>query len=130
VRSRTLRECDLAGTQRSLGHTLYLHFSVFVAETLAHMAYEERVVQPLLERLFTPHELFEMHTSIILAITPDQMMRSLRSIIPASTREERVEILRGGKQSAPAHVFAGILAQLCPLLTPEDAADLRARLEA
>jgi hypothetical protein len=36
--------------KNALGRTLYLHYSVFVAETLVHSAYEERVVQPLLER--------------------------------------------------------------------------------
>ena len=93
------------------------------------MAYEERVVQPLLERLFTPQDLLEMHLTIIRSLTPDESMRALRSMVPASTREERVEIMMGGKASVPAPVFASILAQLCALLTAEDAADLRARLD-
>lgn len=127
--ARTVREAELPGPQRLLGHTLYLHYSVFVAETLAHMAYEERVVQPLLERLFTPQELLEMNTTIIRSLTPEQTMRALRSMIPASTRAERAEMLMGGKQAIPPHVFAVMLNELCQLLPPEDAADLCARLE-
>lgn len=126
--ARTLRESDLVSAQRSLGDTLYLHYSVFVAETLAHMAYEERVVQPLLERVFTPKEMFEIHYAILASIPPEEMMRALRSMIPASTRPERAEILEGGREAMPPEVFAGIVAQLCQLLPPAEGADLKSRL--
>ncbi|MBX3229703.1 MAG: hemerythrin domain-containing protein [Labilithrix sp.] len=126
--ARTLRESDLPAAQRSLGQTLYLHYSVFVAETLAHMAYEERVVQPLLERLFTPKELLDIHDAILASIPPPEMMRALRSFIPSSNREERAEILGGARASMPEDAFAGLLGQMCALLSFDDAADLRRRL--
>lgn len=45
------------GHRALAGKTLYLHYTTFVAELLRHMAEEEQVVQPLLERFFTDEEL-------------------------------------------------------------------------
>lgn len=45
------------------GRTLTLHFSRWAAEVLLHMADEEQVVQPLLDRLFQDAELIGMTTT-------------------------------------------------------------------
>ncbi len=95
-----LGKATSASERQALGQTLYLHYSVFVAETLAHMAYEERVVQPLLERLFTPAELQAIEGAILASIAPQEMMTLVRYMVPALNREERAGMLGGMKANA------------------------------
>jgi hemerythrin-like domain-containing protein len=114
--------------RRALGDTLYLHFSVFVAETLAHAAYEERVIQPLLDRLFSAEELQAIHEELVASIAPAAMMAFLQAMIPGSNREERAETLGKVKLKAPPAVFAGLLNELRPRLSSDDWEDLRQRV--
>ncbi len=99
---------SLAGDQHRAisARTLYLHFSTFVGESLVHMAEEERVLAPLLDRVFSPAEKAAVHGRIQAAITPEErayvgplMMRALdpdekamvlRAISRATTSEEQV----------------------------------------
>lgn len=46
------------------GRTLYLHYSRYVAEMLLHMAEEEQVVQPLLDRMFRDDELQDLTATL------------------------------------------------------------------
>jgi iron-sulfur cluster repair protein YtfE (RIC family) len=127
--AKALREATSTEHRASIGRTLYLHFSVFVAETLAHMAYEERVVQPLLDRSFTFEEQLGLHLTIVKSIAPTDMMEFLRAAIPASTREQRFEILSGGRAMMPPPAFLAVVNELLPLLSTNDANDLKQRLE-
>jgi hypothetical protein len=124
-----LREAPTSDARTSIGHTLYLHFSVFVAETLAHMAYEERVVQPLLDRLFTRQELRMVHEAIIRSSPPQEMIVFLRAMIPAANREGRAELVANVRANAPPEAFAALLKDVRPLVRPDDWADLSRRLE-
>lgn len=128
--AKALREAEGPEHRASIGRTLYLHFSVFVAETLAHMAYEERMVQPLLDRHFTFDEQIGIHSHIIKSIGPAEMTEFLRAAIPASSREERFQVLSGARAGMPAPAFAGLLAELLPLLADADQRDLMTRLGA
>lgn len=110
--ARALTEASSAERRRELGQTLYLHFTVFAAETFAHAAYEERVVRPLVFRLFTSEELRAMHGAILASIAPEEMMFSLRAMLPASNREERAAMLAGASEVLPASVVADLRAQL------------------
>jgi hypothetical protein len=124
----SLRDSETAEDKTALGATLYLHFSVFVAETLAHMAYEERVVQTLLDRLFSTEELEAIHQAILASIPPQQMIASLRLFVPAINPAERAELLGGVKAGAPPQAFAAVLQEVRPLISVEDWADLGRRL--
>lgn len=118
-----MRALDTAGSEdarTSIGSTLYLHVSVFVAETLAHMAYEERVVQPLLDRFFTSAELEAIHTAIIADIEPQDMVVWLRAMLPAGNRASRLGLLSTVKEQAPPDVFAALLADIRPRLRADD----------
>jgi hemerythrin-like domain-containing protein len=126
--ARSLGGATTAEARTSLGETLYLHVTVFVAETLAHMAYEERVVQPLVERLFTDEELLAIHGAIIASIPPAEMMVALQAMIPASNREERAEMLGNVRAGAGEGAFRGILQSVRGLLRQDDFADLCGRL--
>lgn len=126
--AKVLGEAASDEHRASIGRTLYLHYSVFVAETLAHMAYEERMVQSLLDRHFSFEEQLGINLSIVKSIGPVEMMEFLRAAIPACNREQRFELLHGGRRSMPEPAFRGVLAELLPLLSPSDQTDLCARL--
>lgn len=126
--AKALNEATSDDHRAAIGRTLYLHFTVFVAETLAHMAYEERMVQPLLDRNFTLEEQLGFNATIVASIDPPEMMEFLRAAIPASSRRERFEILNGGRAAMPPPAFAAVVAELMPLLPGPDAEDLALRL--
>ncbi|MGZ3273773.1 MAG: hypothetical protein ACXU8Z_08435, partial [Caulobacteraceae bacterium] len=60
---------------------LYLRFSEFVAEDLAHMAEEELVVLPVLQSLFTDAELAEIEGRVMQQIAPEDLVAYLRIMI-------------------------------------------------
>lgn len=126
--AKVLCEATDEAHRAAIGRTLYLHYSVFVAETLAHMAYEERMVQSLLDRHFSFEEQLGINLSIVKSIGPVEMMEFLRAAIPACNREQRFELMNGGRHSMPEPAFRGVLAELLPLLSAADQSDLCARL--
>lgn len=75
-----------------LGRTLYLHFSTFTAELLLHMAEEEQVVQPLLEKLFSDDELSGIYGSMMARMTTPEKMRSLPWLLRGTNPVERAAI--------------------------------------
>lgn len=85
---------EAAPTERSrVGRTLYLHLGTFLAESLTHMAEEERVIQPLLERHFTDDELRAIHAALIAACTPEERLLSASWMLRAASQPERLQLL-------------------------------------
>jgi hypothetical protein len=74
------------------GRTLYLHFSTFAADLLLHMAEEEQVVQPLLERSFTDDELRGVHARLMASLTPAQRARAGKWLMRALNPVERAAL--------------------------------------
>src|SRR5262249_29987692 len=72
---------------------LYLRFSEFVAEDLAHMAEEELVVLPVLQSLFTDAELGEIEGRVMRMIDPEDLVAYLRIMITAGSRADRLFLL-------------------------------------
>lgn len=126
--TKALLEATEPAHRASIGRTLYLHFSVFVAETLAHMAFEERMVQPLLDRHFTFEEQVGLNIEIVTSIAPPEMMEFLRAAIPAASRGERADVLGGAQKMMPPPAFTHVLDELLPLLASADQKDLCTRL--
>jgi len=124
-----LLEATTTDSRESIGFTLYLHYSVFVAETLAHMAYEERVVQPLLLRVFSIDELVAIHMAIVGSVPPQEMGLFAAAMIPATNHEERVELLAGIQQSAPQEAFAGLMGIAKGALPANDFTELAVALD-
>lgn len=91
------------------GHALYLHFSRFVAENLSHMADEEQVVSPLLERFFSNAELLAMHARILDAVTPAERLVSGRYMLRACSPGERRGFVSGMLKAAPKEAVLGML---------------------
>lgn len=95
--------------RRAALHRLYLRFSLFVADDLAHMAEEEQLMLPILQSLFTDEELIGMEARIRAALTPEHTFLVAQAMIPAATHSERLALLGGIKANAPAEVFQGLL---------------------
>lgn len=124
--ARSLASAATSGARAALGETLYLHFSVFVAETFAHMAYEERVVQPLLDRLFEPEELERIHEAIVASIPPNEMFLWLGWMLPSTDRKQRGQLMAQVRAVVPPEVLGALLEVVRPRLAPADFAELAA----
>ena len=108
---------------------LYLAFSAFVAEDLAHMAHEEQVVNPLLQELFTDAELQAIEAAIVASLAPEDAMGALAMMIAAINPDERVAFLGFIRATAPAEAFAAVIEVAAkPGLAANDWADLAEKL--
>ncbi len=110
------------------GRALYLAFSRFVAETLAHMAEEESVTEPLLEQYATLEELAALHEAILTSIGPDEMLAFTRVMIPANGRDVRIGMLSGAKAAMPPEAFLMLLRSFRPQLEASEWLDLATSL--
>jgi iron-sulfur cluster repair protein YtfE (RIC family) len=95
-----------------VGRMLYLHFSKFVGELLAHMAEEEQVASPLFDRLFSQEEVMGIHAKVMAHLTIEEHFRGAKFILRAINRPERVAVMTGAlavfpKEAVVALVDAG-----------------------
>ncbi len=104
---------------------LYLRFSLFMAEDLAHMAEEEELMLPVLQSLFTDAELSGIEDGILSALSPEEIVGFGRLMIPAATRADRIALLSAMRANAPAEAFSAIMQMSArPTLSPADYAHL------
>jgi hypothetical protein len=66
----------------------------------------------------------------VASIPPERLATGLGIMLPAMNADDRVELLGGAQQGAPAAVFAGMLALARGALTPADDEQLVTRLGA
>lgn len=102
-------------------HALYLRYSLYCSDDLAHMASEEMEVQPIAHALFTDAELMEIEGRIVASIPPERMVDTLSIMLPAMTPFERTAFLRNVGAGAPPEVFVmirDVVARNC--LSPQD----------
>jgi hypothetical protein len=108
---------------------LYLRFSQFVADDLAHMAEEELVILPVLQSLFDDAELMAIEDAIMSTMNPADLMADASLIAPATTRRERAAILGAFRATAPAQAFEAVMElTVRPSLTVEVWRELHADL--
>ena len=113
-----------------LGHTLYLHFGVFVADCLQHMAEEEQVLLPLMLRTLGEAEVLAIRDRILAALTPAEHAEGARRVLAAVTPSERRALTSAMLASAPRGAVLGLLASVEPTLEPADFAELVGMVEA
>lgn len=116
-----------ATTRPIVGRTLYLHFSTFTAENLAHMAEEEQVLSPLFERLFSEDEVRGIHAKAMAFLTPAAHGRGAPFILRALSRPERVNMVTGALATMPREVVIGLVEVIRPTLPADDFTDLLSR---
>lgn len=110
------------------GRALYLAFTRYIGEDMAHMAYEEEEVWPVLCSLFDDAELMRIEMEIVANLKPDDAMSFMCLMVPAVNRPERVTLLGGMKQGAPPEAYAAVIESAARPLLP--AGDLAALEEA
>ncbi|MDD3446677.1 MAG: hypothetical protein PHS60_14810 [Zavarzinia sp.] len=122
-------EASAMAERAAAGHDLYLAFSAFVAEDLAHMHEEETATRAQLCAAFTDAELQGIEFGIISSLTPDENIAYMRLMLPAMTPVERLGLLSGMKAGAPAEAFAAVIELAAkPTLPANDFANLAAGL--
>lgn len=108
---------------------LYLAFCAFVARDFDHMLEEETVHNDALWRHFSDAELMAVEGDIIASLAPEKVIRFMRLMVPAISRDERAMLLGGMKADAPAEAFAAVMElAVRPTLSIEDLHDLERRL--
>lgn len=125
----------LAGSRNSerarVARELYLALARFMAADFLHMAHEEEVIMPLLQRLFSDEELIAMEGEIVASIPPDELTVLLQAMLEALSRPERARLMGGVRASAPPGAFDQLMqATACAVLSDDDLIDLNRRLAA
>jgi hypothetical protein len=113
---------------RSDLHRVYLELASFTSAYLAHQDLEEREIMPALARAIDFEQILAIHQSIVGAIPPDVLAKSLAVMLPAMNVDDRTELLGGMQQNAPAEEFAGVFGLARSVLTPADGNALARRL--
>lgn len=113
---------------RFQAHRLHLELASFTGAYLAHQDVEERVIMPALEAAVGIDEVVAVHQAILAKIPPPEMARSLSLMLPAMNIDDRVEMLGGMRDTAPAEVFDGVWSLAGSVLEPSELAGLAGRL--
>ena len=129
-RDFSLLRDDAAALEQSLGgaravqkaraRQLYLSFSRFVAENLAHMAVEETEMNALLAELFSAEEIHEIFVSILASEPPEQLMRGIRWVIPAVDPDQRAAMVTMARAGVEPAMFGHLIAALKGSLSERD----------
>jgi hypothetical protein len=88
---------------------LYLSYSAFVAHDLEHMLEEETVHNAALWAAFNDGELHAIEGAIVGSLPPEKAIYSMRLMIPALSRDDRVLLLSNVRAKAPPPVFNAVI---------------------
>lgn len=92
-----------------VGRLLYDHLGTLFTENLAHMAEEERVVLPLLWRLYTDADLMALTDRILAAHSDEERRRGVVWMLKSGNAREREAQVGALLAAAPGAVVAGIV---------------------
>lgn len=111
------------------GHALYLELALFVAENFVHMNHEETVHNPALWAAYTDEELAAIEAALVASIPPEAMATIAPWMLRFVSHPERVALLAGMRENAPAEAFEGMQGLAASRLAPRDWAKLAAALQ-
>jgi iron-sulfur cluster repair protein YtfE (RIC family) len=123
---RSVASLRSAGPQQRAvaAQELYRELALFIADNFRHMHVEETAHNAVLWARYTDAELVEIHERLVASIPPAEMMVTARWLVPFLNPAERVGMLSGVRQSAPAPAFQAILDTVRPHLTDGEWAKL------
>lgn len=90
--------------RQTIAHALYLHFGVFMADCLEHMAEEERVLLPLMLKTLGEKEVLAIRDRILASLGPGEMAESVRRMLAAGNPSEQHDLIMGILAKAPRPV--------------------------
>lgn len=110
MRQQVLRVRQQQGAARfaELG-ALYRELTLFVADNLTHMHWEETVHNEALWARHSDAELAAVHDALVQSIPPQEMADVLRHMLPALAPLERHGMLAEMRGQMPAGAFEGVL---------------------
>ncbi|WP_162581453.1 hemerythrin domain-containing protein [Variovorax sp. PBS-H4] len=107
---------------------LYRALSLFIAHNFEHMHVEETAHNAVLWGRYTDAELAEIHDALVASIPPEEMMFTLRWLVPFMNPAERAGMMADMRAQAPAPAFAAALEVVRPHLGAREWAKLSASL--
>jgi hypothetical protein len=123
LEAQALRGCP--GEQRSAGALeLYRSLALFIADNFQHMHVEETAHNAVLWARYTDAELVAIHQALIASIPPEEMMFTIRWLVPFMNPAERTALLAEMQAHAPAPAFAAALDAVRPHLDATEWAKL------
>ena len=99
---------------------LYRQLALFVADNFQHMHVEETVHNDALWAHYTDAELYAVHEALVGSIPPEEMMFTLRWMVPYMNPAERAGMLADMQAHAPAPAFAAALDVVRPHLSNKE----------
>lgn len=115
--------------RRQAAHALHLGLALFAAENFVHMNHEETVHNPALWEAYTDEELARIEAELVASIPPQAMGLVAPWMLRSLCHQERVALLTGMRQGAPAEAFEGMLELAAAELAPRDWAKLARALD-
>ncbi|MBN7819470.1 hypothetical protein [Bowmanella yangjiangensis] len=112
--STLIAQCQLSNAtqQQSALLTLYRELALFIADNFEHMHVEETHNTQMLWDLFSDEEIHQIEQQIVGAMEPIEQQRVLIMILTHISHTERLYLLLGMRQHAPADVFNDVLSIL------------------
>lgn len=102
------------------GHALYLALALFVAANFEHMHHEETVHNAALWATYTDEELAAIEAALVAEIPPEAMALIAPWMLRNLGHPERVALLAGMREGAPAEAFEGMLGLAASQLSARD----------
>lgn len=106
--------------RESAALALYRRLSLFVAENFEHMLIEETRHNAALWAHYSDAELAALHDALLASIPPQEMMTTLRWLVPHMAHGERCALLADMRAHAPAPAFEAALGVVRPHLSERD----------
>ena len=107
-------------SRAALGRALYLRFSTYFGEDLAHMAREEQEALPAFHAHFSDQELMDMESRIIQSIAPERLTQYYFIMVPGMNPAERATFLRYIRANAPPEAYSHILDDVARAALPPE----------
>ncbi len=104
--------------------TLYRELSLFIAENFQHMHVEETAHNRVLWSRYTDAELVAVHDALIASIPPEEMMFTVRWLLPNMNPTERAMLAADIRGKVPAPAFDAMLEVARPHMSAGDWAKL------
>ncbi|MBL8711012.1 MAG: hemerythrin domain-containing protein [Rhodospirillaceae bacterium] len=110
-------QADGGPTRERALKVLYRLLAIFVAENFQHMEVEESENTSLLWAHCSDDDIRAIEHAIHAHIKPERMMVWLRWMLPAVSRQQRAEMLKGMRAGMPPEAFAAVLDMIQPHLS-------------
>jgi hypothetical protein len=103
---------------------LYRQLALFVADNFQHMHVEETAHNHALWQHYSDAELHATHQALVASIPPEEMMFTLRWMVPHMNAGERTMMMTDMQANAPAPAFAAAIDVVRPHLNASEWAKL------